>query len=103
MKAARFFSLIVILSILGITTLPNAYGAGKRKILRNDDFVRKDGVEGNLQDVHCIDEKHAWLVGRRCDAMVSAIHREGGRLVWKCPFWGIIWRRNAPKGTYPRA
>ena len=78
MNAARFFSFIVILLVLGITTFPNAYGAGKWKVLRNDDMVRKDGVEGNLQDVHCIDEKHAWVVGH--GGLI--LHTTDGGKIW---------------------
>ena len=66
MKSTRIFSFIITLSIIGILIFPTAYGAGKWEIVRNDDFLRvpKDGVEGDLQDVHCIDQKQAWLVGR---------------------------------------
>ncbi|HIA68890.1 TPA: hypothetical protein EYN98_23205 [Candidatus Poribacteria bacterium] len=65
-KSTRIFSFIITLSIIGILMFPTAYGAGKWEIVRNDDFLRvpKDGVEGDLQDVYCIDQKQAWLVGR---------------------------------------
>ena len=65
-KSTRIFSFIITLSIIGILIFPTAYGAGKWEIVRNDDFLRvpKDGVEGDLQDVYCIDQKQAWLVGR---------------------------------------
>ena len=63
MKSARIFSIIATLSILEILVFSNAYGTGEWTILRNDDFVRKDGVEGDLRAVHCVDAKHAWAVG----------------------------------------
>ncbi|MEC9257292.1 MAG: YCF48-related protein [Candidatus Poribacteria bacterium] len=64
MKPKRIFSFIITSSIIGILLFPTVYGAGKWEIIRNDDFLRKDGVEGELQDVHCINQKQAWLVGR---------------------------------------
>ena len=64
MKSKRIFSFIITSSIIGILLFPTVYGAGKWEIIRNDDFLRKDGVEGELQDVHCINQKQAWLVGR---------------------------------------
>ena len=63
-KPKRIFSFIITSSIIGILLFPTVYGAGKWEIIRNDDFLRKDGVEGELQDVHCINQKQAWLVGR---------------------------------------
>ena len=63
-KSKRIFSFIITSSIIGILLFPTAYGAEKWEIIRNDDFLRKDGVEGDLQDVHCINQKQAWLVGR---------------------------------------
>jgi photosystem II stability/assembly factor-like uncharacterized protein len=64
MQSASVFSFILNLSILGILILPTAY-AGKWTIVRNDDFVRKDGVEGDLRDVYCSNENHVWAVGAR--------------------------------------
>ena len=64
MKSTRIFSFIITSSIIGMLMFPNAYGAGKWEIVRNDDFLRKDGVEGDLQDIHCINQERAWLVGR---------------------------------------
>ena len=33
------------------------------KFLRQDDFVRNDGVEGILQDVHFTSAQNGWAVG----------------------------------------
>ena len=48
MKSKRIFSFIITSSIISILLFPTAYGAEKWEIIRNDDFLRKDGVEGDL-------------------------------------------------------
>ena len=42
--------------------LPNANSAGKWTIIRNDDFIHKDGVEGDVH-MYCLDDKHIWAIG----------------------------------------
>ena len=63
MQSTRILSLMLVLTISGLLILPHAYGAGKWTILRNDDFMRNDGVEGHLQDVEFIDAMNGWAVG----------------------------------------
>ena len=63
MQSTKILSLMVVLTISGLLILPHAYGDGKWTILRNDDFMRNDGVGGHLQDVDFIDAMNGWAVG----------------------------------------
>ena len=54
-------TIIVILMLLVNSGF--VWGAGAWKILRDDDFVRNDGVEGILQDVHFTTTQNGWAVG----------------------------------------
>lgn len=63
MQSTRILSLMVVLMISGLLVLSYAYGAGKWTVMRNDDFMRNDGVEGHLQDVEFIDGMNGWAVG----------------------------------------
>jgi photosystem II stability/assembly factor-like uncharacterized protein len=54
------FITIVIL-LLNNTIL---WGAGEWQIVRDDDFVRDDGIEGELRDIFFVDEQNGWAVGR---------------------------------------
>lgn len=63
MQSTRILSLLLVLTIAGLLILPHAYGGGKWTILRNDDFMRNDGVGGHLQDVEFINAMNGWAVG----------------------------------------
>ncbi len=63
MQSTRILSLMLVLTIAGLLILPHAYGGGKWTILRNDDFMRNDGVEGHLQDVEFTNAMNGWAVG----------------------------------------
>ena len=63
MRSTRILRLVLILTISGLLILPHVYGTGKWTVLRNDDFMRNDGVEGHLQDVGFIDAMNGWAVG----------------------------------------
>ncbi len=63
MQSTRILNLMLILTMFGLLVLPHAYGGGKWTVLRNDDFIRDDGVWGHLQDVEFIDGMNGWAVG----------------------------------------
>ena len=63
MQSTKVLSLMLILTLFGLLILPHAYGEGKWTVLRKDDFMRNDGVEGHLQDVEFIDAMNGWAVG----------------------------------------
>ena len=63
MQSTKILSLMLVLTIFGLLTLPPAYGDGKWTVLRNDDFIRDDGVWGHLQDVEFTNGLNGWAVG----------------------------------------
>ena len=63
MQSTKILSLTLVLTIFGLLTLPYAYGDGKWTVLRNDDFIRDDGVWGHLQDVEFTNGLNGWAVG----------------------------------------
>ena len=63
MQSTKILSLMLALTIFGLLTLPYAYGDGKWTVLRNDDFIRDDGVWGHLQDVEFTNGLNGWAVG----------------------------------------
>ena len=53
-------TVILILVLYGVHVLGETQ---EWEILRQDDFVRNDGVEGILQDVHFTTTQNGWAVG----------------------------------------
>ena len=51
---------------------------GKWEIVRDDDFIRNDGVEGELRDIFFVDEKTGWAVGGS-----SILHTSDGGATWE--------------------
>lgn len=59
LKKMIIFKLFTILALFIFVSS----ASGKWEVIRKDDFVRDDGIEGDLQDVCFVDEKTGWAVG----------------------------------------
>ncbi len=72
----NLYLFIFIASLLLISTMVLA--DGKWQIARDDDFVRKDGVESDLKDVFFADEKNGWAIGGNV-----ILHTSDGGATWE--------------------
>ena len=73
-------TITIFLVFIGITIpVLLVTAAGKWTILREDDIIRDDGIEGMLQDVHFMDNQNGMVVGDRGLILVTA---DGGK-TWK--------------------
>ncbi len=68
------FIIIVSLFLFDIMVLAD----GKWQIVRDDDFLRKDGVEGDLKDIFFVGEKNGWAVGGGL-----VLHTSDGGTTWE--------------------
>jgi photosystem II stability/assembly factor-like uncharacterized protein len=62
----RFTKILIVVSTVLMSSaflLLSAWGQGQWTILRDDDFGRNDGIEGDLQGVHFKDAQTGWAVG----------------------------------------
>ena len=77
MKSKITLCLFVIIASL---LLGNAmvWADGQWQIARDDDFVRNDGVEGELRDIFFVDEKNGWAVGGSL-----ILHTKDGGATWE--------------------
>jgi photosystem II stability/assembly factor-like uncharacterized protein len=62
MKSKFTLCLFIIIASLSLSQTM-AWADGKWQIIRNDDFLRNDGVEGDLTDISFVDENNGWAVG----------------------------------------
>ena len=67
---------ITIASLLFNNTM--LWADGKWEIARDDDFVRNDGLEGELRDIFFVDEKNGWAVGGSL-----ILHTSDGGATWE--------------------
>ena len=98
MRSTRILSLMLVLTISGLLILPQAYAGGKWTVLRNDDFMRNDGIDGgHLQDVEFIDAMNGWAVG----SGGLILHTTDGGKTWTqtrvvmerpVDFWNVYFR-----------
>ena len=67
---------IIIVSLSLIKTM--AWADGKWQIIRDDDFIRNDGVEGDLTGISFVDENNGWAVG-----LSLILHTSDGGATWE--------------------
>jgi len=86
--------LFIIASLLLSNTM--IWADGKWEIARDDDFLRNDGLEGDLKDTFFIDENNGWVVGGNLILKTS----DGGK-TWEIQttgaetpptFWSVYFR-----------
>jgi len=74
MNKMQFTKLLLLFSILLSTVSSQEW-----KVIRNDDFDRNDGIQGDLKAVHFIDQNNGWAVGLQG----LALHTLDGGHSWK--------------------
>ncbi len=67
-----FFVFFVSITTLGTLTVANA----KWSVIREDDIIRNDGIQGMLHDVHFMDKQHGLVVGENGLVLETA---DGGK------------------------
>lgn len=63
MRLTKLFILVSAILMSSALFFLSAWGQGKWIILRDDDFGREDGIEGDLNGVHFTDAQNGWAVG----------------------------------------
>ncbi|MFQ6044355.1 MAG: YCF48-related protein [Candidatus Poribacteria bacterium] len=77
MKSKITLCLFVIIASLFLNNIM-VWADGKWEIVRDDDFVRNDGIEGELRDIFFVDENNGWAVGGSL-----ILHTSDGGATWE--------------------